>query len=96
MGTKASYSSARQNLASIWNEVENSREPAILERRGHEDMALIPAEELASLRETAYLLRSPENATRLLKALVRSRREATKPIEIEAVAAKLGLEGEQP
>jgi antitoxin YefM len=93
MPTKASYSRARQNLASIWNEVENSREPAILERRGHEDMALVPADELASLQETAYLLRSPKNAARLLAALVRSRKGSIKSVEIEKVMKELGLPG---
>lgn len=93
MGTKASYSRARQNLASIWNEVENSREPAIMERRGHEDMALLPAEELASLQETAHLLRSPENAARLLSALARSRRETTPPVELESVMEELNPTG---
>jgi antitoxin YefM len=37
-------------------------------------MALLPADELNSLQETAYLLRSPANAERLLAALVRGRR----------------------
>jgi hypothetical protein len=40
MSIKASYSRARQNLAFIWNAVDSSREPAILERRGRGDMAL--------------------------------------------------------
>ncbi|HUP53812.1 MAG TPA: type II toxin-antitoxin system prevent-host-death family antitoxin [Longimicrobiales bacterium] len=91
MATKASYSRARQNLASIWNEVESSREPAILERRGHEDMALIPAEELSSLQETAHLLRSPKNANRLLAALARSYEQTTQPVDLEDLAKELGL-----
>jgi antitoxin YefM len=91
MRIKASYSHARQNLAEIWNEVEDSREPAILERRGHEDMALIPADELSSLQETAYLLRSPKNAVRLLSALARSQRKKGTEVELEAVAKQLGL-----
>jgi len=91
MPTKASYSRARQNLAAIWNEVEDSREPAILERRGHEDMALVPAEELTSLRETAHLLRSPRNAARLLSALVRSQKRSRVPMELEALIEELGL-----
>lgn len=91
MATKASYSRARQNLAAIWNEVESSREPAILERRGHEDMALIPAEELASLQETAHLLRSPGNAARLLSALVRSHKQTTQPVQLETLMKELGL-----
>ena len=91
MATKASYSHARQNLAEIWNEVEDSREPAILERRGHEDMALIPADELSILRETAYLLKSPKNAARLLTALARSQKKKGKPVELEALMKQLGI-----
>jgi antitoxin YefM len=95
MATRASYRRARQNLAALWNEVESSREPAILERRGHEDMALVPADELASLQETAYLLRSPENAARLLSALVRSQEGATGAAEVEALMAEL-VRGRRP
>lgn len=93
MATKASYSRARQNLASIWNEVESSREPAILERRGHEDMAIIPAEELSSLQETAHLLRSPKNAARLLAALARSHEGSSEPVDLELVMKEFGLSG---
>ena len=74
MATRTSYSHAREHMASLWDEVEDSREAAVIHRRGHEDMALIPADELSSLRETAYLLRSPANAVRLLAALTRARR----------------------
>lgn len=87
------YSDARARLAEIWDEVEDSREEALLTRRGHEDMALIPADELRSLRETAHLLRSPENARRLLAALEGSRAgEGRQFGSIEEVAAELGLD----
>lgn len=91
MTVRATYSRARANLAAIWDEIEDSREPAILERRGHEDMAIIPADELASLRETAHLLSSPENAARLLSALARSHKRSTDPVELEALVQELGL-----
>jgi antitoxin YefM len=91
MATRATYSRARANFAEIWNEVEDSREPAILERRGHESMALLPADELSSLQETAHLLRSPKNAARLLTALARSQREETSAVELEALMEELGL-----
>jgi len=70
--TEATYSYARENLAKLWDEVEENREEIVLTRRGHEDMALLPAHELRALRETAHLLRSPRNAVRLLGALARS------------------------
>ncbi len=91
MAIKVSYSHAREHLAEIWNQVEDTRDVAVLQRRGHEDMALIPAEELASLRETAYLLRSPANAARLLTALARARRGKTSPQNLAALRAELGL-----
>jgi antitoxin YefM len=92
---KVSYSHARDNLADVWNEVEDSREAAVIQRRGHEDMALIPADELASLRETAYLLRSPQNAARLLAALTRARRGGTAARDLVALRRDLGLAEER-
>ena len=89
MATKISYSHAREHLASLWDEVEDSREAAVIQRRGHEDMALIPADELSSLRETAYLLRSPENAVRLLAALTRARRGKTKTTDLTTLRKTL-------
>ena len=91
MAVTVSYSHAREHLAEIWNEVEDTRDVAVIQRRGHEDMALIPANELASLRETAYLLRSPTNAARLLAALTRARRGNSKPQDLIALRAELGL-----
>jgi len=92
MSLKVSYSHARNNLAEIWNEVEDSREAAVIHRRGHDDMALIPAGELASLRETAYLLRSPANAARLLAALRRARRGRSAALALGELRRELGLE----
>lgn len=95
MALKVSYSHARDNLADVWDVVEDSREAAVIQRRGHEDMALIPAEELASLRETAYLLRSPQNAARLLAALIRARRRRTAGRDLATLRRELGLAEER-
>lgn len=66
---ETSYTQARENLASLLNEVENDSSIAVIKRRGHKDIALLCAEDLSSLLETVYLLRSPSNAQRLLEAL---------------------------
>jgi antitoxin YefM len=95
MAKSATYSYARNNLAAVWDEVEDSQEPAILRRRGHQDMALIPADELASLRETAYLLRSPTNAARLLSAMARARRGKMPAVDLERLRSELGLDTER-
>lgn len=92
MAITVSYSHAREHLAKILTDVEDTREVAVIQRRGHEDMALIPAGELSSLRETAYLLRSPANAVRLLAALTRARKGGTKPIDLGALRTELGLD----
>ncbi|MGH7627659.1 MAG: type II toxin-antitoxin system Phd/YefM family antitoxin [Gemmatimonadaceae bacterium] len=91
MAVKVSYSRVRAHLAEIWNEVEDTRDVAVLQRRGHEDMALLPADELASLRETVYLLRSPVDAARLLAALTRARRGKTAAQNLASHRAELGL-----
>lgn len=68
-----SYSGARKRLAQIWDELEDSREEVMLQRRGHEDLALLPARDL----------RPPRNAVRLLKVLARSCRVGG--VEFESV-----------
>lgn len=82
------YSTAREKLAELWDEIEDSREEVILRRRGHGDLALIRADDLRSLRETVHLLRSPRNALRLLQALARSRGEGGMKFEFETLAGK--------
>ena len=87
-----SYSHVRENLAGIWNELEESRDEVILRRRGHEDMAILPADELRTLKESAHLLRSPRNAARLLTALARSREDGGLDMSsIEVLASEAGL-----
>ncbi len=89
--TTSTYSHARENLAKLWDQIEDDRTPVVLQRRGHADMALLPADELSSLQETAYLLRSPKNAARLLSALSRSLRETEPSIALEHLRAETGL-----
>jgi len=91
----ATYSYVREHLAEVWDEVENSRQPLRIQRRGHQDMALIPADELASLEATAHLLRSPKNAARLLSALARSVGGKAPPVELAALRRQLGLDVER-
>jgi antitoxin YefM len=69
MTIQTTYTQARAGLAKLLDQVTHNREVVIVQRRGEEDVALIAASELTSLMETAYLLRSPVNAERLLDAL---------------------------
>jgi antitoxin YefM len=66
---ETTYTALRENLASYLDRVVNDREMVVVKRRGARDVAIIAADELAGLVETAHLMRSPKNAERLLKAL---------------------------
>lgn len=85
------YSHVREHLAEVWDAVESTGEPTIVQRRGHQDVAIVPASELASLLETAHLLRSPANARRLLAAISRALAGTTPPIAVDTVRRKLGI-----
>jgi len=88
------YSRARANLAAIWDKVTGDNEVVVITRRGCEPVALISANELSSIMETAHLLRSPENARRLLSALNRAIRRTEKPSTLEDLYREVGLGGE--
>lgn len=94
--TTLTYTYARQNLAEVLSGVENTQEPAIIRRKGHEDVAIVPAAELASLLETAHLLRSPANASRLRAALERSLRGETVVRDVETLRREFKLEAHSP
>jgi antitoxin YefM len=72
MATRIPYRYARQNFASLLDRAEDAREPVYISRRDREDIVLLPAAEYRSLEETVHLLRSPNNARRLLRALHRA------------------------
>lgn len=79
MPKETTYTNARANLASLCDDVTATRDAVIIHRRGTRDVALVSADELQSLIETAHLLRSPKNARRLITALRRARTKKLKP-----------------
>jgi antitoxin YefM len=64
-----SYTSARANLAQTMDRVCDDHEPLIITRSGEPAVVMVSLEDYQSLEETAYLLRSPANAKRLLTAI---------------------------
>jgi len=63
------YTSARNNLASTLKQVCDEHEPVIVTRKKGESVVILSLEDYESITETAYLLRSPKNAERLLKSI---------------------------
>ncbi len=95
MAMQMSYTEARAHFASVCNRVRDDRETVIITRKGEPEVAMIAADELSSLQETAYLLRSPKNAARLLAALHRALARTEKPRVIEELRRELGLDAEE-
>jgi antitoxin YefM len=91
LAIETTYTALREKLASILDQVVENQEIVIVHRRGARDVALIPADELAGLLETAHLLRSPKNARRLLTALRRAGRRKGKPESVDGLRREMGL-----
>ena len=89
--TETTYTNLRQSLASVLDRVANDHEVVIIRRKGDKKVAMVPADELAGLMETAHLLRSPKNAQRLLTALRRATARRGKPESLEAFRREMGL-----
>jgi antitoxin YefM len=63
------YTEARQNLAKTIQNVCRDHDPVIITRKREDSVVMVSLEDYESLTETAYLLRSPNNARRLLSAV---------------------------
>ena len=63
------YTEARENLAKTIQQVCRDHDPLIITRKRQDSVVMISLEDYESLTETAYLLRSPRNARRLLASL---------------------------
>ena len=63
------YTESRARYAEVLDSVVDDREEVVITRAGHEPVVILSLEDYESLRETAYLLRSPANARRLLDSM---------------------------
>ncbi len=91
MTVETTYTDARARFAEWLDRVVDDRETVIVTRRGSEPVALVAADELASLRETAHLLRSPKNAERLLTALTRALQREGDATSVDTLRGEVGL-----
>ncbi len=64
-----SYTAARANLAATMNRVCDDHEPLIITRNSEQSVVMMSLDDYKALEETAYLLRSPQNAQRLLASI---------------------------
>ncbi len=84
------YTTARNQLASLLDRITDNKEIIIINRRNKPDVALIAKEELSSLLETLYLLRSPAKALKSSWALAgeRNRYSVSKRLDNSSLAIK--------
>lgn len=81
-----SYTESRARYAEVLDGVTNDREEVVITRAGHDPVVIVSLEDYESLKETAYLMRSPTNARRLLDAMERlesGRGETHEPLETD-------------
>lgn len=65
------YSESRARYAEVLDSVVNDREEVVITRAGHDPVVIVSLDDYESLKEAAYLLRSPENARRLMASIDR-------------------------
>jgi len=92
MVNRTTYTQARANLASLCDQVAETRQPYVIERRNGENVALISEAELNALLETVHLLRSPKNASRLASALEDALEGKRAPTSLKQLRKRMGLE----
>jgi antitoxin YefM len=64
-------SESRAHCAETLDAVVDDREEVVTTRAGRDPVVIVALDDYQSLKEAAYLLRSPENARRLLAAIDR-------------------------
>lgn len=91
MARSTTYSALRSNLKQALDAVCEDHEPLRVERKNGDPVIVVSEADFTALEETAYLLRSPENARRLLKALHGSRKRDRSFAGVDELRAHLGL-----
>jgi antitoxin YefM len=63
------YTTARQNFAETMDQVNEDRAPMLITRQKGAPVVMLSLADFEALEETAYLLRSPANAERLIRSI---------------------------
>ncbi|WP_406268820.1 type II toxin-antitoxin system prevent-host-death family antitoxin [Nocardia sp. NBC_00881] len=76
------YSETRAHLAETMTSIIEDQDEVVITRAGQEPVVMLPLSEYESIKETAYLLRSPANARRLREAIARVEAGQAEPHEL--------------
>lgn len=91
MKKKITYTQIRKELKAHLDMVCDSHDPLVVERRNGENVVIISENDYSALEETAYLLRSPKNATRLIEAIKRNPKTRVKFKNLNVLKNELGI-----
>jgi antitoxin YefM len=72
-----SFSEARNNLKTVFDEVVDNADYTIVTRRDAEDVVVMSLDSFNSLLETFHLLKSPANAAHLQRSIAQYRQGQT-------------------
>lgn len=89
---ETTYTKLRQNLAKTLDKVVDDQETVIVRRKDGRDVALLPADQLASMMETLYQMRSPRNMERLDEAIREADAGGGVVMTVEELRKEFGLE----
>jgi antitoxin YefM len=89
---QTTYTNARANFAGLCDEVTENREIVVIHRRNGSNVAMIAADELQSLVESAHLMRSPKNAERLLSAIERAFKGSEEASSLKSLRSEVGFD----
>jgi antitoxin YefM len=67
--TAISYTAARENLAATMDKVCDDHAPIVITRNREQAVVMMSLADYEALEETAYLLKSPKNAKRIMSAV---------------------------
>jgi antitoxin YefM len=67
------YTYTRQNLAEVMRKVNDDRSPVVVTTQRGKPVVIMSLDDYQALEETAYLLRNPKNAKRLMNSVERLR-----------------------
>ena len=81
-----SYSHTRQHLAEIMDRVNDDHAPIVITRQNGRAVVMMSLDDYNALEETAYLLRSPKNAKRLMTSVEQLRSKGGKARKLIADA----------
>lgn len=79
------YTSARQNMAQIMNDVCINNEVKIITRTNNPSVVMMSLEDYNSLQETGYLLSNPSNVEHLRNSLKEANSGKVKRIELTRI-----------